>query len=390
MKRIVTSAIAVSLVFMLSGCSLFGGGTPEPEPTSPPAALEPLEEKDVKAVETVPEKAVVRKEHVYAIKQKFFESTFLAPSYINEKLIAFEYDRSNESKSYISMMEINSKSVKDLYTAPDHKIINSLVGIKNILYWVEYDRERVKELSWEIRSLDLSTNDLQTIRKGGGIPEIDAPVLRIYGDDLTWIEKKKEKEILTSYAILFKPSAMKAEIVAEAELDETGGKRTGTFFVLQRPIKNGMLIQQTSFASKSEKKVQLVHYGYDNKEAPQLLKDGLAVIDFTANEDWFVWTEMGKITAALRKTGEIKHIVEVPDKELTVDSPFITDQNQLYYRYSMYQILSLDLVSGKISEESPFELTTSKLFNSENYLGYSIMDPLKNDGEVEFNLIPTG
>lgn len=76
------------------------------------------------------------------------------------------------------------------------------------------------------------------------------------------------------------------------------------------------------------------------------------------------------------------------DNRMTFDSPFIVD-NKLYLRYSMVQILSLDLSSGKVEEITESRSTTSKIFNSNGYLGFpyiKAVDPL-DSGEIEFNII---
>lgn len=351
-----------------------------------------IHEKDVKKNEVKTEKAPLKSKVKYNIAHEKLRSSYIAPSFITEKVIAFEYDVSLEKKSYIGVMTRGEKNFKNIYTAPNEKIINSLVGIKETLYWIEYDRVRKQILSWELKSIDLTSKNVQTIEKGISEDELDPPVLRTDNNKVSYITKVVRDHVVISSLVLYDPIQRKKSVIAESHLNEQGNTRSGVFMIIQRPVTEGVLVQQTVFnpnkSNKENKVYQIIYYPVDKTKQPLVMKEGTGIIDFTLNEDWFIWTEIGKLYAADRKTGEIKHIIEAKDKELTLDSPFIFDDT-LYYRYSMYQILSLNLRSGKVHEYSPQSLTTSKLFNSDGYLGFSIMDPIKNNGQAEISIIQT-
>jgi len=325
----------------------------------------------------------------YKLKNGSFVSTFVAPSYISDSLIAFEKDISEKATSYIDTYSLTNKQLKNVYKTPNKEIINSLVGVEDKLFWVEYGRDQEKDKTWEIKSLDLKNNQSKTLFSGVGEDNIEPPILRVYDDQVTWIEKTIKDHIVYSSAILYKPITNDFVKVATSELDERGEHRKGIFMAIQRPVANGMLIQQSVFKTvgdTTDKSYEIVFYPYDQSKPITLRQSHQGMVDFTADQNWFVWSEIGKINVADRKTGEIKYVIEAKDKDLTIDSPFIRG-NHLYYRYSMYQIFDVELTTGKTSELSKYRLSTSKIFNTSDYLGYSYMDAKNNNGEVEFEII---
>ncbi|QCT02826.1 hypothetical protein E6C60_2111 [Paenibacillus algicola] len=325
----------------------------------------------------------------YKLKSESFVSTFVAPSYISDSFIAFEKDISEKATSYIDTFSLTTKQLKNIYQTPNKEIINSLVGVEDKLFWVEYSRDQEKDKSWEIKSLDLKTNQKKTLFSGASEDNIEPPILRVFDDQVTWIEKTIKDHIVYSSAMLYKPITNDFVKVATSELNEQGKHRKGIYMAIQRPVPDGMLVQQSVFKTvgdTTDKSYEIVFYPYDQSKPITLRQSQQGMVDFTADQKWFVWSEIGKLSVADRKTGEIRYVIEAKDKDLTIDSPFIRD-NHLYYRYSMYQIFDVDLTTGKTSELSEYRLSTSKIFNTSDYLGYSYMDAKNNNGEVEFEII---
>jgi len=350
---------------------------------NPPVIAEEEVVKSPAQVAPTPQNSIL----TYTLSNANLASTFLAPSYVNKEIIAFEYDLSEKQQSFIGIMKRGEQNFKNAYTAPGKRIINSLVGVNNTLFWVEYDRVRHADWSWEIKKMDLSSKKVEVVERGKLKEELEPPVLRTDGQLITWISKFQSGQQIKSQAFIYNPVQMTKKIIAETILNEKDQVREGEFMIIQRPVSEGILVQQSHFDSKKgEKRIQIVYYPSNDSSKKTILHEGPGVIDFTSNGDWFIWTELGKLNAADLKTGEIKYIIEAKDKDLTLDSPFIRGKT-LYYRYSMYQILALDLETGKITEYSPNRLTTSKLFNSDGYLGFSVMEPTKNNGRAEINII---
>ncbi|MFD2670349.1 hypothetical protein [Marinicrinis sediminis] len=323
----------------------------------------------------------------YNVVHSDFTSTFVAPSYIDEELIAFEYDKSEQFKSYIATVSKKNQEYMRIYSTDEGKIINSMVGIDGTLYWVENDRDIHHDFNWYIKSIDLNTKEVKILRRGKLADQILPPVLRIYNNRITWIEKTLVNNKVYSTAILYDAIENSFSEIAKVRLDESTN-REGKFMIIQRPIKDGMIIQQSVFNildEESQKSLEIVYYPYD-KTKSVLLGEGEKVVDFTANKDWFVWSEFGQINIVDRKTGEIKYTYKGKDKDFTFDSLFIINET-LYFRYSMHQILQMNLQTGDVKEVTNSRIITSKIFNSNKYLGFSYMDAKESKGEVEFMIL---
>jgi len=328
----------------------------------------------------------------FNLEHDLLKTAFASPEFINDELIIFSLDSSEKSTGYILSVSKGSTTVQQIYSTKNDKIINSLVGIGDYIFWVEYPRKSQRDTPWEIKTMKISDGSIQTFRKGVSEDEILPPVLRVSHDKLSWIEKKIENNVVLSTLAAYDSVSKKVTEVATIELDEKDkNKREGAFLNIQRPIEGGVLVHQSVFKrtdGESSKSYELVFYPYDQSTPILVQKDAQGIIDFTANEKWVVLCEIGKVKVIDRKSGEVTYEVPGNDSRLTFDSPFIMG-NTLYFRYSMEQILILDLSTGKVKEVTKPRTTTSKIYNSADYLGFSYMkavDP-SNSGNVEFNII---
>lgn len=319
------------------------------------------------------------------------ENTFVAPSYIDEDQIAFELiEFGVESNSHIAVIDRNENSWKIVYTAPADHVVDTLVGLDKHVFWVEHIYERQVNTAWIIKMLSLQTGEIIEIQSGVAEDEIFPPVLRADNGLITWIATQIENNIVISTAFAYDLKDQTTTVVAEAELNEQKGRegRKGTFFIMQRPFDEGLLIHQSVFSDTSvqKKEFQIVLYPYDKSE-PQLMIEGVTLVDFTANSQYFVLTEEGKVSVINRASGEVVHEIHDPLRDLTYDSPFIRD-GLLYYRYSTDGIYALDLQTGIEHEVVARKSIYSKLFNSEGFIGFSYMPAIEPENEVEFFILP--
>lgn len=94
----------------------------------------------------------------------------------------------------------------------------------NFLYWVEYAREIQVDTPWEIKSLDTNNNEVQTFREGISEDQILPSVLRVFGNQLTWIEYQIDKDVVTSAAMRYDPKSKEMMETGKVELDENDKK----------------------------------------------------------------------------------------------------------------------------------------------------------------------
>ncbi len=267
--------------------------------------------------------------------------TFIAPSFMNDDLIAFEMDHSDKELSYIGTVARDNEEVKIIYQTDKNKIINSLVGVDKWLYWVEYDRYRQKDMPWIIKSYDIITGETNTVASGVGEDQIDPPVLRVYDNKVTWIEKEIKNQIVYSNAIIYDPISQTNTKLSTVRLNEQQKERQGEFFIIQRPIEDGLLIYQSVFKPGTDKTFEIVFYPYSQSENPVSVIQKQGIIDFNGDKKWFVYTEDERIHVMDRLTGDVKFVIHEDGKDLSYDSPFIFN-DILYYRYSMEQIMAFD------------------------------------------------
>ncbi|WP_090675393.1 hypothetical protein [Paenibacillus tianmuensis] len=127
-----------------------------------------------------------------------------------------------------------------IYTAPNRKIINSLVGYLDKLFWVEYERKRDEkgDLPWQLKCMDLRTQKITTVRKGVGQDQILPPILRIHKDKLTWIEKEIVKGVVLSHLYVAIADSPPLKIYSASLNEVNKEQRSGVFLDIQRP-RNG-------------------------------------------------------------------------------------------------------------------------------------------------------
>lgn len=321
------------------------------------------------------------------IKDNRFLSSTVEPSYLNEDMTVFAYEliEGTTASRYIGMIKHHENIVKTIYTAPEHRSISTLVGVKDELYWVEREPLPDGEIHWEIKSLQLAANKVLLVESGSVSGGYEPPSLSTDGERITWIKRNIHRHETVSSVIVYEPLLREIKWIAEVSLKEIAADEEGRHMIMQRPVSDGILVlesvHQRTGDSGKDTIYQVVHYPYDRTKTTRVLHEGAGVIDFIADDNWFVWSEPGRIYAVDRKTLVIKQRYEADDSRLTLDSLFLCG-DQLYFRYSVYQIRAMNLLNGTIQAHSPHRSITSKLFQGEGYLGFSIMDATQSVGEA--------
>ncbi|CAJ1003818.1 MULTISPECIES: hypothetical protein [Bacillales] len=324
----------------------------------------------------------------YVVESPDFRWAPTAPQFVNDRVIAFDMDDSKLQQSFVGLFDRSSKKYEKIYSAPPFFIINSLVGIDNVLYWVEYDRNPSLELKWRIMSMDLGNKKIEMIKQGISQDGTDPPILRVYGKKVTWIEYEVENQIVTSKAMILHQDRQKAiEVIAETKLSEKDG-RDGYYFAVQTPTDRGLVIQQSKYQNKdgkSQKSYVITLFPYDRSKAVDLLI-GERIIDFNVHGNWFVWTEEGKVSVASLQDGKVKYRFSGKSKTLTNDTPFIKN-DFLIYRYGMNRVFIANLKTGKHQGLLEEKIITTKLFRSGEYLSYGIIERNGQNSRMKFVVI---
>ena len=324
----------------------------------------------------------------FTIQDDLFIHGAAAPEYIDEDQIVFSLD---QDRSYIISIDKRTETWEILYETSNQEIINSLVGYEKQLFWVEYPRQMDVDTPWVMKTMDLNNKKIHPFQNGVAKDYTLPPVLRVFENQLTWIDKIMKGDIMISTALVYDIETGLIEEVASEALDERDKEyRDGVFFILQRPVVDGMLIHQSVFTpdkTSDERTFELVHYPYDPEAKPQKIADNAEqIIDFTSDYDWIVLCEYGRVRVIDRKTRTLVHEIRSEMEHTTFDSPFILE-DQLYVRQDMDQILNLDLKTGEWTEVLKSKETLTKIYNSHDYLGFTHLQTIQNDGTFQFFII---
>lgn len=326
----------------------------------------------------------------FTLNHELLSYSFITPAYINEQIIASSLSEPNEyASSHIVVVDRASQTLKTIYTAPLKQSINSLVGIADHLYWVENYYLPQDDTPWVIKALSLATGEVSDIKSGLSTNQLSPPILSTALGLVTWDENNAHNHIITSTAITYNPLNQLFDSVAVAEYDEE--RTTGIIFYLQHPTDEGILVEQEQLPvdSHSERTFQVVLYPYD-KSPPIIMVDNINPLDFTANSQFFIWTDTDSLFVINRVTNELIYEINdptrAPNEGLGFDSPIIRD-GLVYYRYSTANICALDLHTGIVHDVVNANATYSKIYNSEGVLSFSYMPAIEVKNEVEFFII---
>lgn len=305
-----------------------------------------------------------------------FSEALIRPSFINDSIIASEvFISAEEPFGLITILNRDDPEKMDVvYETDKGKVVNSLQGLAESLFWVEYSGIQEVDTEWEIKSLDLNTGNINVISSGIGEDYIDPPILRIFDNQVTWIEKSTRDHIVYNDLIVYEPNSdIKKHIIATVTLNETD-EWFGHFPIYQKPIEDGMLVMQSVFQSDEEKTYEIVHYHYDQSEPTQLVQHD-DINDFYINTRWFVWSEEGFLHVIDRETNDEVYTIEddVLEYDLDFFSLFVFN-DILYYSYNGEQNFAFNLDTGDKTEISNIEVSPTPLLNSGDLLYFSSDD----------------
>ncbi|UII54182.1 hypothetical protein LS684_10765 [Cytobacillus spongiae] len=295
---------------------------------------------------------------------KWTPETLIAPYYIDDDIIIFIEDLNG--KDNIIEFSRASKEWNVLYETLG---IGNLTGSNGKIFWTEYDTRNISEVNWTIKSYDIVKKEYKEIRKGGSFKGTPTPTLRIYNDSLNWIEYTTNNSKVTSQLIEYNIEKNETNIIANASLDESK-ERNGEYFYLQNGAQNGILLYKTLF-NNGTKSFDISLYNEESKPISYIKSD--RILDFTINENFFVYTGEGYLKANnLISKEEITY--NASSMRLTVDSPILFDNHYIIFRFAMNEIYIGDLMEKKYAPITNSPLIVSKPILSNGYIGFATID----------------
>lgn len=360
--------IILLLTLLLTACndsSPANQATEQHKPSSSSTTMESIPKnnlKDSSQTATAPELPQAKPDIAFKlpftvesvmIENDILERNTIVSSYKNEDgIVIFSRDFSTTEEIEMEIIEFDTKknTYVSRYRAAKGMIINTLLSVGNDLFWVENPSNATdNNTPWKIKQMKRDDLDADPVVFAEGISEdqIAVPVLRSTQDEISWIEKKITDHIVKSEAYIYNVKTGIKTKVATQILNEQTKDREGVFLDLQRPIDEGLLIQQTVFENKGAnniKRFDIVLYPKDRSEPEVIVKDREEIYDFTANEQWIVLTMESKTEILDRKTKHLTYSIVHDSSLLGGYTPFIYE-NLLIYKQSPY-IMAVDLTTG--------------------------------------------
>ncbi|MGV2964986.1 hypothetical protein MHB43_07485 [Paenibacillus sp. FSL H8-0317] len=324
------------------------------------------------------------------IKNDILERNTIVSSYKNDNgIVIFSRDFSTTEVMEMEIIQFDTKNNTYIsqYRAAKGMIINTLVSVGDDLFWVENPSKSTDNTTpWKIKRMKRDDLDATATVFAEGISEdqIAVPVLRSNQDEISWIEKKITNHIVKNEAYIYNVKTRIKTTVATQFLNEQSKNREGIFLDLQRPVKEGLLIQQTVFENKdqnNEKRFDIVMYPKDHSKPELIVKDREDIYDFTVNEQWIVLTTESTTEILDRKTKKLIYSIIHDSSLLGGYSPFLFE-NQLIYKQSPY-IMAVDLTTGNKQRLTTKEGSYTPITNFGDILTFTRMDFGKDRTQAE-------
>lgn len=402
--------IILMLTLLLTACTNLTPASPITDqhiPKKPSTTLESAPEtysKDSSQTPTAPELPQAKPDVAFKlpftmnsiiIENDILERNTIVSSYKNDDgIVIFSRDFSTTEEIEMEIIQFDTKNntYVSRYRAAKGMIINTLLSVGDDLFWVENPSNATdNNTPWKIKRMKRDDLKAMPVVFVEGISEdqIAVPTLRSHDDEISWIEKKITDHIVKSEAYIYNvKTGVKTKVATQLLNEQQKNNREGIFLDLQRPVSDGLLIQQTVFENKGSnnvKRFDIVLYPKDHSEPEVIVKDREEIYDFTANEQWIVLTTESKTEILDRKTKHLTHSISHDESLLGGYTPFIYE-NLLIFKQSPY-IMAVDLTTGNKQRLAPKEGDYTPIANFGDVLTFTRMEYEKEENFAELFFI---
>ncbi|RPK29419.1 hypothetical protein [Paenibacillus xylanexedens] len=397
--------ITLMLTLLLTACTNSTPANPTTDqhiPKKPSTTLETAPETnllDSSHDQTAPELPEVKPDVAFklpfrmdsvTIKNDVLDRNTVVASYKDDNdSVIFSRDFSTTELTEMEIIQFDTKknTYTSRYRAAKGIIINTLVSVGDDLFWIENTANPTdNNTPWQI--LRMKRDDLKVspvVFEGISEDQMAVPVLRTYQDEISWIEKKITNHIVKNEAFIYNvKSSIKTKVTTQLLNEQDKKNRDGVFLDVQRPIDEGLLIQQTFFENKGAnnvKRFDILLYPKDHSEPEVIVKDREDIYDFTANEQWIVLTAESNTEILDRKTKKLIYSITHDSSLLGGYSPFLFE-NQLIYKQSPY-IMAVDLATGNKQRVIKKEGSFTPIYNFGDNLTFTCMEYDKDSTQAE-------
>ncbi|MGF9977337.1 hypothetical protein [Viridibacillus arvi] len=378
--------LIVSIILFCSACTTEKEIKKTENQESPESAIEkdekttvnvsPLKEININDHFTSVENKVRKEKYTISGGKCSAKNNLIAPAYVDDERIIFLLDEEKSDK--ILEFSRSKGSCKEIYSSVG---ISYIIGNESNIFWLEYDTTKVTGVDWTIKNLNLKNYKINEISTGGSYKDTPVPTIKLGKGSINWIEYESKGDSLISKLMKWQKSSGKVSVLEEVVLDESD-KRDGEYYIIQHGVQSNILLYKSIF-KKGEKTLSINLYEKGHFTPPFIKQD--QIIDFNMNENYFVYTNEGSLTAIDLNKSNTQFKYKTGDK-LTTDTPIFINDQTLVFRYAMNDIILLNFEKNVRFSISGKHALISKPIFTNNYLSYAVKNNIE-DNKTNFYVV---
>ncbi|MGE9214893.1 hypothetical protein [Exiguobacterium aurantiacum] len=357
-RKIVQSiGLVIGLTTILAGCNQETEATQKVDET--------VEEAKSEDSEMIRLRPVAEDASIGAVKDYDLSSFFqhkvamIAPEHMVDEHIVYT-DSVGEVGHEIYVYDTEQATNRSLHKTS--RTIGSLVGIKDEIFWIEYELTEDNGYAWSIFRMKLDASELTELYNGVSMFETPVPHLNASDDRVTWVDYEASETMTTSAVMQYLYDTATVETIQTYTLQE-GEKRDGEYVFDYRVGGDGVIVHRSSFAD-GEKTTKLTTLDGTFDE------DMGALVDFETGADYVALGKEGRADFVGLTGGAKQFQHKSTQSKITFDSfRFLPDQ-RILFREGMNRLLVADLNEATVSYLPSRGGTTSK--------------PIYRDGQIVY------
>lgn len=358
-RKIVQSiGLVIGLTTILAGCNQ--------ETEAAPKVDETVEEAKSEDSEMIRLRPVAEDASIGAVKDYDLSSFFqhkvamIAPEHMVDEHIVYT-DSVGEVGRDIYVYDTERATNRSLHKTS--RTIGSLVGIKDEIFWIEYELTEDNGYAWSIFRMRLDASELTELYNGVSMFETPVPHLNASDDRVTWVDYEASETMTTSAVMQYLYDTATVETIQTFTLQE-GEKRDGEYVFDYRVGEDGVIVHRSSFAD-GEKTTKLTTLDGTFDE------DMGALVDFETDADYVALGKEGRADFVGLTGGAKQFQHKSTQSKITFDSfRFLPDQ-RILFREGMNRLLVADLNEATVSYLPSRGGTTSKPIYRDGQIAYA-------------------
>lgn len=299
--------------------------------------------------------------------------TMIAPEHIDDEHIIYT-DSIGEVGYEIYVYDTEQATNRSLHKTS--KTIGNLVGIKDDIYWSEYEATKDNGYAWSIFRMKLDASELTEIYNGVSMFETPVPHLCAADGRVTWVDYEASETMTTTSVMQFSSTSKKIETLRTYTLQE-GENRDGEYVFDYRDSEGGVILHRSLFeAGEKTTRLTTIDGKFDEEMG--------ALIDFQAGPDYVAFGKEGRAEfLGLKQEAKPFQYMGAQSKSSFDAFRFLPD-NRILFREGMDRLMIADMNEGTVSYLRSQGGVTSKPLYVDGKIAYAEHG---NEGEIRFYTI---